>query len=228
MISTVILDLDGPILDGHLRHYACYQQICDKYGWPTMCLAEYWQAKRERRDVWTHAPVTATSSPSEVVRQEWRDRIELPDLLALDAVQPGAPERLAQWRYASLRLVLVTSRRFRDRLLDQLIRLGLDAFWDCIVTSDPAGGGTEKARRVKHAIPHASPERCAWIGDTEADIEAGRAFGCRVWAVTSGLRTRSYLLSLAPDFLSANLAEVDLGVTGRRPTYRWLRPAGRA
>ncbi len=214
VISAVILDLDGTILDGHLRHYACYQQICDKYDWPRMSLVDYWQAKRERTDPWHRTSVSEASLNSETLRKEWLDRIERPAVLALDSLHPGALEKLEEWHDQGLRLALATSRRFPDRLRHQLVRLRLDSFWHCVVTSDPGRGGAGKAQHVREKIPDVSPEHCLWIGDTEADIEAARAFGCRIWSVSCGLRTSSYLTSLSPDFLSGSLSEVDLRVAG--------------
>ena len=50
MIRTVIVDLDGTILDGRFRHYACYRQILEERGYAPVSLESYWRMKLERAD----------------------------------------------------------------------------------------------------------------------------------------------------------------------------------
>ena len=209
MINTVILDLDGPILDGRFRHYACYRQILELRGYEPASLERYWGMKRERASLGQVLARSKAEAIYEDFQQSWLDSIEQSHLLALDRLQPGVIEKLRQWRDQSLRLVLVTLRRHPEHLYEQLARLGLDFLLDHVVVCDHGEGGLGKARRLKSSVAGISSPQCLWVGDSEVDIEAARSFGCPIWAVACGVRAESYLASLAPDFLSPDITYVD-------------------
>lgn len=210
MIHTVILDLDGPILDGQLRHYACYRQILTAHGYIPVDAATYWRMKRERVDRRQLLAASKAEAIYEEFLSEWLALIESPALLALDRLQPGVPARFIEWKNAGIVLVLATMRSQPERLDAQLKVLVLRELFEYVIVSPHRLAGTGKARKVRETVVDLNPADCLWIGDTEIDVEAGRSMGCPVWAVTCGLRTESYLSSLSPDFLSTDLTTVDL------------------
>lgn len=209
-IHTVILDLDGPILDGQFRHYSCYRQILEERGYKPLVLESYWRMKLERADRRQQLAASGAEAIHEDFLPAWLDRIERPEFLALDRLQPRVIEKLQEWRDQEVRLVLATMRRYPERLYKQLSHLGLDVFLDHVVACEHRLGGAGKAQRVKDTVANLHPEHCLWVGDTEFDVEAAQALGCLVCAITSGERTESYLASLSPDFLSRDLRSIDL------------------
>lgn len=116
-------------------------------------------------------------------------------MLALDHLQPGVARALRKLRSAGLQTVLLTARRDRDALEQQLLDLGIrDTLSDVIAV----GAGRKTPPRGVLCL--------RWIGDTEADIEGARAAGIPVTAVTNGIRTRSLLARAAPDDLAPSFA----------------------
>lgn len=210
MIRTLILDLDGPILDGRLRHYACYRRILEAHGYVPLRPEDYWRMKRARAGRRAQLAASGAGDLYEEFSRAWLEQIELPELLALDRLQPGVTAKLREWRDLGIRLILATMRRYPERLEGQLVSLGIRAYFGHVVACEHRSGGVGKARMVRATVGGLDPERCLWVGDTEADVEAARVFGCPVWAVTGGLRTRSYLSSLSPDFLGPDLGSVNL------------------
>jgi phosphoglycolate phosphatase len=210
-VSTVILDLDGPLLDGRDRHHACYRAILEAAGHVPLDADRYWEMKRNRADRLAQLAASGAEALYEPFLRAWLDRIEAPEFLALDRVQPGALDVLSRWKDRGIRLVLATLRCRPDRLRDQLAATGLDRLLDVVVVSRHAEGGAGKARGVREAAPGLNPDRALWIGDTEVDLAAARTLGCPVWLLTCGLRTGPYLATLAPDFLGPDLTHVDLG-----------------
>jgi phosphoglycolate phosphatase len=211
MIGILILDLDGPILETKQRQYACYREILTRHGYVPMSLDLYWQMKRAQVSLVEQLAVSNAGVLAEIFAREWQARIEQPDLLSLDTVQAGAEEKLVQWRQEGRRLVLATLRQYPAHLAAQLAELRLAGFFDSILVSAHGAGGAGKAAQVRVAVPDLTPANSLWIGDTEVDVQAARALGCPICAVTCGIRTEAYLVSLCPACVRADLQSIDMG-----------------
>lgn len=205
-----MIDVDGPILDGRLRHYTCYSEILRRHGYEPVDIEEYWRAKRRPSSLDEQLQLSSAAAIVKDFRLEWADRIEDCDLLSLDVAVAGALERVASWRRQGSRILFATHRRYGERVRNQLLQIGVATRNDDLVTADPAGGARAKAHAVRERLPRADWHAAIWIGDTEADANAARLLGCRIWLVTCGLRDAAYLETLSPDVLSASLANVDL------------------
>jgi phosphoglycolate phosphatase-like HAD superfamily hydrolase len=210
VIDTVIMDLDGPVLDGRLRHYACYRDILVERGLTPMAEDRYWDMKRNRVDRRHQLAATGADHLYDEYLTAWLDRIESTTYLALDRLQPGAVNKLDEWRRSGLRLLLVTMRRNRDTLLRQLDALELRSRFDAVLSVGPTDPDAAKADSVRPYLGVDSPKRALWIGDTEVDVRAARRVGATVCAVTCGLRTADYLASLAPDALADDVNAISL------------------
>jgi phosphoglycolate phosphatase-like HAD superfamily hydrolase len=210
VIDTVVVDLDGPILDVRRRHYRCYAGILAEHGYPAVAPDRYWAMKRRRVEPRRLLAASGAEALHGRFQRAWRERIEGHDLLALDRAQPGARRRLREWHDRRVRLILATLRHHPDRAAEQVGRLGLSGlFWRIVVSAD-AMGGAGKGRAVLREVPWLDPARCLWVGDTEADAEAAAVVGCRAWLVICGIRSKELLAPLAPGRVAARLAGVDL------------------
>jgi phosphoglycolate phosphatase len=209
VMATVILDLDGPLLDGRYRHHECYQRILLEQGYIPLGVEEYWEMKRRRQDRRVQLSASGAEAIYDTFLQSWQERIETPPLLALDRLQAGAVEKLAAWKEKGIRLLLATQRHNAATLARQLADFGLDRLFEHVVVCDHAAGGMGKARRVQEVLGDQAEERL-WVGDTEVDVEAAQILGCPSWAVWCGIRTEAYLRSLSPDFISYGVSDIDL------------------
>jgi phosphoglycolate phosphatase-like HAD superfamily hydrolase len=206
----MILDLDGPLLDGRYRHHACYRQILLSHGYAPLPLDAYWEMKRRRVDRKAQLSASGADAIYHTFLRCWLEVIETPPLLALDRLHEGVLDKLGEWKRQGVRLLMATQRHNPETLFRQLENLDLLPFFEHIVVCDHAEGGAGKAQRVREVLGGGPNDRRLWVGDTEADVDAARALPCPVWAVGCGLRTEAYLRSLAPDFVSRSLNDVDL------------------
>lgn len=193
-IQQIFLDLDGPLLDGKYRHYSCYSYILKKYGFDPIELESYWEKKRallNRREL---LELSSASSIYDEYLAEWLSLIESKELLALDKVQEGAIDCLQAWKSLGVNLVLVTLRKNKEAVEEQLHLQGLAEFLDTILVCDHVSGGLGKANAVRKCQDvQILPENSVWIGDTEVDWEAARSLGVDIILVENGLRNKTYL-----------------------------------
>ena len=94
MFDYIFLDLDGPILEGKFRHYACYKDIIKKYGGNALEIDYYWELKRNKitRDIVLEKSNFQESY--EIFFKEWMKNIENEKYLNLDSLKPEVVETL--------------------------------------------------------------------------------------------------------------------------------------
>ena len=175
----------------------CYQTILRTFGVEPIGMNEYWDLKRARIN---RRELLAMSGAAQFYDQflaRWMEMIEQSSSLALDIVQEGVISRLQEWKRRGAGFYLVTMRRDKQALEDQMVDLNLRPLLDEVMIVDHTLGGEGKASAVRKRFPGKEIDGdCIWIGDTEADWEAGGSLGCRVILLFNGLRDEAYLRSL--------------------------------
>lgn len=209
MIDLIILDLDGPILDGKLRHYNCYSDILYENGFVPMSLDHYWKMKRNRRSLHEQLKISGADAIREQFLQLWLERIESRKYLEMDILQPGAVEKLCKWKVNNVPFVLVTMRNNSQNLHWQLDFLDILNLFDKVMVVGSNHDGSRKAEAVQKNIQF-NPSRGVWIGDTETDVVAARQLGVPLVVVTCGLRSAEYLKALCPNYLLPDLQSICL------------------
>jgi phosphoglycolate phosphatase len=204
-VNTVILDLDGPILDGVDRHYSCYSDILKERGFAPVPLDIYWDMKRRginRRELLQRSD--AAGFYDEFL-QAWLQRIEQKNYLELDRLQFKVPEILESWQRSGLKTLLVTLRSNTENVLWQLDYFGIRRLFTEVIVVNGRSADANKAVAISRHLGAGDLNTAVWVGDTEIDITAAKEVGVKVCAVTCGLRTAEYLAPLQPDMLEPNL-----------------------
>jgi phosphoglycolate phosphatase-like HAD superfamily hydrolase len=211
-INTIVLDLDGPLLEGMYRHYQCYSDILTEQGFVPISMPRYWEMKRNRIDRRQLLSLSKASNIYDLFLFEWLRRIETKKYLALDQLQTGVIDILQDWGENRKRLLLATMRNNSVNLHWQLRELGIAQFFNEIVVVGSGEAGANKSVKIKLLLNNVSLDETIWIGDTEVDIHAARELGVKICALTCGLRASEYLASLAPDLLELDLSS--FAITG--------------
>jgi phosphoglycolate phosphatase-like HAD superfamily hydrolase len=207
--ATIFLDLDGPVLECRDRHYACYVDLCSRYGCKARPQDAYWRLRRRRVSAVDLLRTGGARADEAELRSSWIELIEQPRYLTLDAPQPRAVEAITAWKAAGHQLVVVTLRRDARAARAQLERLQLAALFERFVVCDPELGSTGKAAAARRTVKGTDQDAWVWIGDTEVDAEAAAALGCsRLYLVSCGIRTGEYLRSLGAGEVVRDLAAV--------------------
>jgi phosphoglycolate phosphatase-like HAD superfamily hydrolase len=205
MISTLVLDLDGPLLDGMQRHYRCYSDIMKERRFRPIPVELYWEMKRNKVSRRILLECSDALPLYDEFLETWIDRIETKEYLELDRLQYDVMNILSKWKERELRMILATLRNDPKNLTWQLDMLDLRRFFDDVVVVGSGQDGANKASEVKAKLMDQCLDRIVWVGDTEVDVAAARELGVRVSALTCGLRTKEYLVSLSPDYIEADL-----------------------
>lgn len=201
--NTIVLDLDGPLLDGMFRHYRCYSDILADLGRQPVPVDIYWKMKRDRVSRRTLLELTDSLPFYDDFLGMWLQRIELKEYLSLDRIQNGVKDILAAWKDDKKRLILATMRNHSENLFWQLNSFGLAGYFDEVVVIGSSGKG--KASEVAPFLAKTDLKQALWIGDTEMDVVAAKELGMKICALKCGLRNEAYLSSLSPDFLEDDI-----------------------
>ena len=189
VFDYIFIDLDGPILDGKLRHYNCYVDILKKYDGIPLSINEYWESKRNKvsRDVLLKK--SGFSYNYETYLHEWVTSIERPEYLQYDVLKPRVSETLEAWKQNySRKLVLVTMRQNRQNLLVQLKQLDILNMFDEVIDCNPF------INEPKYTmLKEIKFNRAIFIGDTEEDVYTARKLDIPIIGILNGLRNKDYL-----------------------------------
>lgn len=223
---TVFCDFDGPLVDVSDRYYTTYQlalahtqayyqgkgialpiQVLDKH--------QFWQMKQDR------TPDKEIAMRSGLQGEQIQaflgcvgKIVNQPELLHKDKMQPGINWALGLLHCKGVRLVLVTLR-CQSQATQMLRNYGLSRLFSNIYGTEDAQAAYQNYAEMKTELLAKAiaeqrelglPIQPAWmIGDTEADIIAGKALGIPTIALTCGIRSQSYLKQFHPTRIHSDL-----------------------
>ncbi|HLO49563.1 MAG TPA: HAD family hydrolase [Kamptonema sp.] len=220
---TVFCDLDGPIVDVSDRYYttyklaladtqAAYQAQGVHLNIQQLSKQEFWGMKRERvPDAEIAKSSGLQSSQIDAFRQQVMELVNQPELLHLDRLQPGVQWAIALLHSRGVRLILVTLRS-QTQAYQLLQNYGLARLFTSIRGTQVTDAAYNNYANLKTQLLDEvvaeldSLIESAWmIGDTEADIIAGKALGIPTIAVTCGIRSSHQLQQFQPTHILNDL-----------------------
>lgn len=207
----VFIDFDGTLIDISERHYRCYVaslRACNQE--PNLNKDQYWELKRSAAP-WSQILKEFPLGDLRVdfFLNAFIERIEQEEYLDFDILHTGALEFI---KHASTDrpLVLVSLRRSRSALLNQLAKLGLlDLFTEVLTGHSESRYETTfiKSKLISESGHQYSDSLI--IGDSEADVLAAKILGVPSVAVSTGIRSAEYLQSLGPNYLFESLLDIE-------------------
>lgn len=226
---TVFCDFDGPVVDVSDRYYSTYRlslsTIKQRYSHLGRSLPihpltkdQFWALKQHRvSDVEIALRSGVPHDVTDPFLSCVRAMVNQADMLHKDRLQPRVKWALNGLSSHGVTLILVTLRC--QKQAEEMLRAHdlLHLFTGIYGTRDEDAAylnvsewKTSLLRQAwrEHLCTYGCPLRSWMIGDTEADVLAGQAVGMPTIAVTSGIRSESYLSRFEPtlvfdDLLSA-------------------------
>jgi len=179
-IDTVLLDMDGTLLDLHYDNFFWQQHVPRRYA-----QVHAWDEAEAITEIGRRIS-SARGTLAWYCLDHWSTQLQL-DIPALKqeiahmiAVRPYVEDFLARLRNAGKRLVLVTNAH-RTGLELKLGRTGLQRWFDDIVVSHDFQVAKEELEfwHRLHAIHPFQPTRTLLIDDNEAVLSAAQHYGIR-------------------------------------------------
>lgn len=204
-IDTLFFDLDGTIIDVSTRYYRLHCDLCVALGEEALPFHAFWQLKRQDSSIEQILP-NALPATKESYISRWLLMIEASKYLQYDLLMPGVLKVLAELGNKYY-LKLVTMRRDRRALEEELIRLAIANYFGCIICRRDSDDNRSKWQLI-HDETKSIPARAIIVGDSEDDIDAGKRLGFITFAVAKGIRTEMLLQELKPDFIIQNICDL--------------------
>jgi phosphoglycolate phosphatase-like HAD superfamily hydrolase len=211
----LFIDLDGTILDVTARHYATYLEVlsmADMRGAP-IPQKEYWGLRREAKPLEELLKMSRLfPTKLKTFMERFEQRIETPEMLALDTVRTGTETALGKL-YTKTPIILITQRKDPGNLESQLASLKIRKYFAEVLSGAPdKGRRVDKDARWKHkaglirARYRMLPTEALYIGDTETDVKAAKSVGFEVHLLEGGHRTKELQIKADPDRIAPDLA----------------------
>lgn len=206
--KTIFFDFDGTLIDISERYYEVYRVIAKEYvGDNILPREEYWKKRCSGMSFIKLMGDIHKVSDKIYLGGQYRLLIEQPQFLRLDHKFKGIDSVLAKLAVES-NIVLVCLRHNHDTLCWQLQQLQLNNLFDGVLSDADDGHSAHATKRRLIENSLFKSEIKYMVGDTEVDIEAGRAAGCITIAIASGIRRKGYLMDFGPDYLINNIFEL--------------------
>ena len=228
---TVFCDFDGPVVDVSDRYYSTYHlaltdtakyyrqlltpQPAEIQLRQTLTKAQFWQMKQNRvadREIARQSGLG--EAEIDFFLQRVVEIVNCAELLQQDKLQPGVTWALGLLKAQGSRLILVTLRD-RDEAIAILEQHGLRRLFTAIYGTANSQAAYQNYAEIKtklleramheHQVTQLNSHQSWMIGDTEADVLAGRAMGISTIALTCGIRSNSQLTQLEPTLIKADL-----------------------
>lgn len=208
----IFCDLDGTLVDVSKRHYIVYSEVTNELGGKPLSSEEYWTLKRSKAEWGKILPLSMLNLTYEsAFLDKFIAKIEHPNYLRIDELFPDSLPVL-DWLNQIGDCYLVSLRRNRMNLLGQLDDLKINTCFKEILTGHSETDGYDvKIRLIKSRLEN---DKGFIIGDTEADVVTGKQLGISTIAVQSGIRDRTFLASLSPDYLVDSISQVRQIING--------------
>jgi len=206
-LISLFLDFDGTINDSSLRAYESYSMATKRLGGIPIDYQGFLLNKRNGIE----KSALLFRSGIEVSAVDMFDNyvlsfIEMESCLLLDRLYGWSLELLSAFSELELKLFLLTSRRRSDLLQRQIDNYFIrEYFSEIFVESDKAAFLNSQDLE----------STCIIVGDTEAEIVAARRARISCVSVSWGMRSRSFLSALNPEYLVDDFKDL-LEIIGKK------------
>lgn len=204
---NIFFDLDGVLVDPYPKYYKIHLLLTRKYSLEPLSYKDYVKSKQNKLPELFYLK----DLKKENYIQERLSLLEHPKFLSLDPLYFDTKTTLETLKKKN-KFFLITVRKNRKELLKQLKNLDIFSYFEKIYSSK-SNQLTKPPKKVKEelllpALLKNKAGKSIIVGDTEADILAGKHYAMLTVAIVNRLRTKEFVFSLKPDFTINSIGEL--------------------
>lgn len=198
----IIFDFDGVLVDSLAQHLGAYQQVFRRYQREFhLNTANEWREKY--RSDWEHNFYQGGFSHEEM-REAMRSYFHYIDYAQV-SLYPGIKELIPE--LSQLRPLAICSSTDSSIIRDRLALEGLDGYFQLILGSSETSSKLGKLEEIFSSIA-ADKQHSVYVGDTSADVRAGKEFGVNTIGVSYGWYAADRIQSENPSAVAKDVAEL--------------------
>jgi phosphoglycolate phosphatase-like HAD superfamily hydrolase len=198
-MRSLAFDLDGTLISIHIRDYNVYLEVMKSLNRNVLPFNIYWKLRIEKTDLKRLININNDIDDSFV--EEFvllrSALIEEENYLRLDELFPNTLRVLDVLAY-SYKCHLVTSRFNSVTTMKQISELSIVDYFSSITLTK--GDKYEAYKKIENLF--------LIVGDTENDILPARQLSINSFALSTGIRSHSFLKRLNPTYLENDLASL--------------------
>lgn len=214
-VKGIIFDLDGTLIDSIDIYFTIVEKVLERLNMPSVSRASILAAAESENFNWDLVlPEELTKRKTEIIDQAWEivDEIAPPLFEKNVKLMPGADRILKRMASDGLKIGLVTSTRrsYLKIKMQPLKTAGVAELFKAIITSDD----TQKRKPAADPLIACAqklrldPYKCAYVGDTHTDMQAGRAAGMKTIGVLTGFDPLELLQKETPDAIIESIGHL--------------------
>lgn len=214
-VKGIIFDLDGTLIDSIDIYFTIVEKVLERLNMPSVSRASILAAAESENFNWDLVlPEELTKRKTEIIDQAWEivDEIAPPLFEKNVKLMPGADRILKRMASDGLKVGLVTSTRrsYLKIKMQPLKTAGVAELFEAIITSDD----TQKRKPAADPLIACAqklrldPYKCAYVGDTHTDMQAGRAAGMKTIGVLTGFDPLELLQKETPDAIIESIGHL--------------------
>lgn len=196
--DTILLDLDGTIVDAFTTIHRAYVNTLPKFGRPAPTMAEVRRAVGGGLE-----QAMRNFLPEELIPAAAKEHVDFSTRILLEDVVlfPGTLELIQQERAAGATFAVFTNKRGEHARLI-CTHLGVTPYLAGVFGAKDTPWFKPQPEFAAHVIKalNANPARTLLIGDSPFDVQAAKAGGfAACWCVTTGTHTAEQLMAAGAD-----------------------------
>jgi HAD superfamily hydrolase (TIGR01509 family) len=211
-IKGVIFDLDGTLIDSLVAYRMAFNRSVERYNLKPIDIRELTDFLNQFLSL-EELLINLYPSLNPEDIQEFMVEMKN-EFIALSkdyiTLKPHAREVLLLLKNHGMKIGIATGRMSRgDGKWRELKNLNIDSFVDTVVTAGETKPKPDPASLIKCAEElDLSLDECVFVGDSRADVIAGKSAGVKIIAVPTGVASRDQLAEEMPDFMLDSLSQL--------------------
>lgn len=203
---TLWFDFDGTLTDVRQKYVSLYRSFMETQSGQALSDSAFWELKRTGGGNQEICKASGMLEPQFGEFSHFIEKnVELEFPLGLDRLFPQARKTL-HLLGEQHHLNLISHRRNRANLTQQLDRFGLKATFNVVLTTGDQGN--HKRAKADAILAAGLTPPAMIIGDSELDMATGRHLKIHRCAMTSGVRCRAFLERFDPEHIADSLSEL--------------------